>query len=102
MHDTDKTLGVGLAIGWDDCKYLQVNTRTDGRWNIINNGTEAQIDGCVKAKPAIVAFKLSDKTIQLYFKNLDAEWAFHTQFPRTYFPQSTCYHSRWKNRPPKD
>jgi hypothetical protein len=48
MEDTAMSWGLGCAVSWNEETYLQVNARADGRWNMVQNGVESQIQGCVK------------------------------------------------------
>jgi hypothetical protein len=86
MQDPSQSWGVGCAVAWSDGKYIQFNARIDGRWNVIRNGIESQIPGCIKEKPAIVAIKLSDKHVELLYKNENDDWKRLVQFPRSDFP----------------
>ncbi|MCX7049504.1 MAG: DUF6067 family protein [Candidatus Sumerlaeota bacterium] len=86
-QDAGQSWGVGLAVGWTGGKYVQINARTDGRWGVRRNGAESLMGSHPKGKPATLAIKLGDKTIQLLAKEDGAEdWDVISEFPRNEFP----------------
>lgn len=83
LHDEGQAWGVGLALGWPDEKYVQVNARTDGRWSIRHNGNETLAGTCPKATGSTVAIKLDDHTVQLLaLPDATADWTLLAEFPR--------------------
>ena len=76
-----------MAVGWADGKSVQINCRTSGQWGIRRNGAEALEGEHAKGKPATVAIKLGDKTVQILAKEDGAgEWEPIAEFPRADFP----------------
>ena len=83
LQDPAMAWGVGLALGWNDGKYVQINARADGQWGIRHNGNEQLAGGCPKASGATVAIKLTDRTVQLLALPDGAEdWSLVREFPR--------------------
>ncbi len=88
MKDEGQSWGVGLAVGWANGKYVQINCRTDGRWGIRTHGREGLVGGRPKGVAATVTIKLDDKKVQLLVKTdeKDAEWEVVATYPRNQFP----------------
>ena len=87
LKDEGQSWGVGMAVGWADGKSVQINCRTSGQWGIRRNGAEALEGEHAKGKPATVAIKLGDKTVQILAKEDGAgEWEPIAEFPRADFP----------------
>lgn len=87
LRDEGQSWGVGLAVGWSNGSYVQINARTDGRWGSVHNGHEGFGGSLPKGSPATVAATLGDKTVQLLAR-LDGEsaWDVISEFPRRDFP----------------
>jgi len=45
MKDNGQTWGIGLAIGWAGGRYVQINCRSDGRWELRREGRESLVEG---------------------------------------------------------
>jgi hypothetical protein len=86
MQDAAMSWGVGTAIGWNDGKYVQCNVRSDGSWNIRQNGKETFGGDCPVGTPGIVAIKLTDQFVQIFVKDDDDDWRMAKEFPRGEFP----------------
>ena len=87
MKDNGQTWGIGLAVGWPGGKYVQINCRSDGRWELRRDGRESLMEGCPVEKPATVAVKLADQTVQLFGRDDESsEWNRVAEFPRKDFP----------------
>ena len=87
MGDEGQSWGVGLAVGWTNDKYVQINARTDGRWGIRHNGHESFGGSYTKGTPASIAIKLDDKSVQLLAKNdNETDWDIIAEFPPSEFP----------------
>jgi hypothetical protein len=87
MQDEGQSWGVGLAVGWANGNYVQINCRTSGQWGIRRSGAEMLEGDHAKGKPATVAIKLGDKMVQLLAKEDGAEeWDVIAEFPRADFP----------------
>ena len=84
MDDEGQSWGIGLAAGWKDGQYVQVNARTDGRYGTRHNGAE-ELPGTLKSgTPATLVIKLTGKTAQLLAKSDgEDEWETLGEFPRT-------------------
>ena len=86
-RDAGQSWGIGLAVGWASGRYVQTNARTDNRWGLRKNGAELFAGDHAPGKPATLAVKIGDKTVQLYAKEDGApEWELLTEFPRAEFP----------------
>ena len=85
MHDEGRAWGIGLALGWPDGQYVQINARTDGYWGIRRNGNEYLCGSCPKGKPAIVMIVLDHKRVQLDAQVKDYQYV--AEFPRKDFPR---------------
>jgi len=105
MTDAGNSWGIGLAVGWADGKYVQVNARVDGRWGVRFNGNENLSAAHPAGKPALTAIKLTDSAVQILVKE-DAEddWRLISTFPRDQFsgvPQTIRFGkigAEWKPR----
>jgi beta-galactosidase len=87
MQDEAMAWGVGLALGWADGTYVQINARSDGRWGIRHNGEESLAGGCPPGGSSTVAIKLTGANVQLLAKpDGSDEWALLAQFPRADCP----------------
>jgi hypothetical protein len=84
--DAGQSWGLGLALGWNNGKSLQINARTDGRWSIRRNGQEMLEGEHPAGQPATVAFRLSADQVQLLASRKDGEWELVKAFPRSDFP----------------
>lgn len=86
-EDAGQSWGVGLAVGWANGHYVQINARTDGRWGVRRNGAESLPGSHAKGAPATVAVKLERDTVQLLAQEEGAEeWEPVAEFPRADFP----------------
>lgn len=84
-NDAGQTWGLGLALGWANGSYLQINARTDGRWGIRRNGQE-MLEGAHSAgQPATVAFRLTATEVQVLASSKEGEWEMVKAFPRSDF-----------------
>ncbi|MCY2996090.1 MAG: DUF6067 family protein [Planctomycetota bacterium] len=87
LRDEGQSWGVGLAVGWSNGKYVQINARTDGRWSILHNGHEGLGGSLPKGTSATVAVNLGDKTVQLLARlDGESEWDVISEVPRCDFP----------------
>ncbi len=87
LKDEGQSWGVGLAVGWSNGKYVQINARTDNRWELRKNGTAHFAGQHARGTPATLAVKLTDESVLLYAKeDASAEWERLDEFPRTDFP----------------
>jgi len=87
MQDSAMAWGVGLALGWADEKYVQVNARSDGHWGLRHNGNEQLAGTCPKGTPATVAIKLAEHAVQLLaLPDGATEWMLLAEFPRHDYP----------------
>jgi hypothetical protein len=87
MKDEGQSWGLGLAVGWANGKYVQINVRTDGNWGIHHGGGEQLTGDHPRGEPAIVAVCLGEKSVQLMAKEDDSEeWETVAEFPRADFP----------------
>lgn len=86
-RDAGQSWGVGLAVGWANGHYIQINARTDGRWGVRHNGAERLLGSHAQGKPATVAVKLDRNTVQLLAQEDGSEeWEPVAEFPRADFP----------------
>jgi hypothetical protein len=85
MHDEGQAWGIGLALGWSDGQYVQINARTDGHWDIRRNGNEYFCGSYAGRKNAIVAIILDHKRVQLNAQ--DSTYQYVAEFPRGEFPK---------------
>jgi hypothetical protein len=85
IHDEGQAWGIGLALGWPDGQYVQINARTDGYWGIRRNGHEYLCGSCPKGKPAIVMIVLDHKRVQLEAQAKEHQYV--AEFPRNEFPR---------------
>jgi hypothetical protein len=86
-RDNGQTWGLGLALGWADGKYVQIHSRSDGRWGVVRNGTEALLGDHALGQPATVAIKLGDQHVQLFAREHEVgEWDLIAEFSRRDFP----------------
>jgi beta-galactosidase len=86
LHDGGQAWGVGLALGWADGKYVQVNARAEGRWSIRHNGQESLAGSFPKATPSTVVIKLEDRVVRLLALPEGAQdWVQLAEFPRPDF-----------------
>jgi hypothetical protein len=84
MQDEGMSWGVGLALGWADGTYVQVNARSDGRWGIRHNGNESLAGGCPTGAGSTVAIKLTDRKVQLLaLADGSDDWSLLADFPRS-------------------
>jgi hypothetical protein len=89
MKDEGQSWGLGLAVGWANGKFVQINVRTDGNWGIHRGGGEQLTGDHPRGKPAVVAICLGEKSVLLVAKEDDSEeWETVAEFPRTEFPGS--------------
>jgi hypothetical protein len=87
MKDEGQSWGLGLAVGWANGKFVQINVRTDGNWGIHRGGGEQLTGDHPRGKPAVVAICLGEKSVLLVAKEDDSEeWETVAEFPRTEFP----------------
>ena len=87
LQDEGQSWGVGLAAGWADGKFVQINCRTSGQWGIRRNGAESLAGEYGRGKPATVAIALGGQAVHLMAKEDDGEeWAVVAEFPRKEFP----------------
>lgn len=86
MKDEGQSWGVGLAVGWKDGKYVQINARTDGRWSVRRDGAEILTGSHAKGKPAVVAVCLDEKLVRIMAREDGGdEWEMISEFPRVEF-----------------
>ena len=86
MKDDGQTWGIGLAAAWADGHYLQINCRSDGRWEVRQNGYPSLVEGCGVGSPVTVALRLSNQVVQLLGEAEPGEWNVVAEFPRKDFP----------------
>jgi hypothetical protein len=86
MKDEAQAWGVGLAVGWDDQKYVQINARSDGHWSVRHNGAESLVGGCPKTG-STAAIRLTEHSVQLMAQPDGAtDWILLAEFPRQEHP----------------
>jgi hypothetical protein len=84
LQDEGQEWGLGLALGWPDGQYVQINARIDGRWGIRRNGVGYLCGSYEKGKTAIVAIVLDHKRVEL---NAEVTgFRYIAEFPRSEFP----------------
>jgi hypothetical protein len=84
--DAGQSWGLGLAQGWKNGNYLQINARTDGRWSLRRNGQELLEGEHPTGHPATVAFRLTADQVQILASSKDGEWELVKAFTRNDFP----------------
>jgi hypothetical protein len=86
MKDEGQAWGVDLAVGWANGKYVQIHTRTDGRWGVRRNGAEILTGSHAKGTPAQVAVCLDEALVKIMAKEDGGdEWETIAEFPRAEF-----------------
>jgi hypothetical protein len=87
MKDAGQSWGVGLAVAWENGRFVQINCRTDGRWGVRTHAAESLPDGCARGTSAIVAAVLSAKSVFLLAgSGAGEDWDVVAEFPRSEFP----------------
>jgi hypothetical protein len=65
MDDEGLAWGLGIAAGWPDGQYIQINVRADGRWGIRHNRDGYLCGSYSKGKAAILVIDLSHRIVSL-------------------------------------
>jgi hypothetical protein len=87
MKDNGQTWGLGLAVGWADGKYVQIHSRSDGRWGVVRNGSETLLGNHPVGQPATLAIKLGNNAVQLFAREDGFDdWDRIAEFPQKDFP----------------
>lgn len=85
MHDEGDEWGIGLALGWPDGQYVQINARTDGFWGIRRNGHEYLCGSYIKSTLATAVIILDHKRVQLNAQLKTYQYV--AEFARNQFPR---------------